>query len=351
MLKFVSTPVAKTPHTYGARHFVYQISALALLVGLTACSGSGGTAPATAPPEPISAPPSPPASPPPSTVNLTSETDINYGSGLLQSGALDLKLDIYQPDGACITARPFVLGLHGGGFVGGSKSDTNWIDNMNAIVARGYAGLSVDYRLAGDNPVISAEFQPILDDFESLARELNLSESQLEVLNAAVAAFEDTVTALDWVQANAEARCLDPSNFALWGSSAGAITALHVGHSLDNYFIDRLVPKVVIDYWGRLLLSGQIGADDPPFMIIHGTADTSQIYADTALILAAEADLVGLPYSFYTVQGGPHGFGSINPERVTINGTTARAVTLDFIAAHLDGTPPLYESQTIIPSN
>ena len=71
---------------------------------------------------------------------------------------------------------------------------------MAAVVEAGFVGLSIDYRLVGDDPVSSAEFQPIADDFEAMATQLGLADGQRAQLNAAVAAFEDTVTALDWAR-------------------------------------------------------------------------------------------------------------------------------------------------------
>ena len=67
------------------------------------------------------------------------------------------------------------------------------------------------------------------------AVQLNLDDGQRDQLNAAVAAFEDTTVALEWARENAEARYLDIDRFALWGSSAGAITALHVSYAWDDF--------------------------------------------------------------------------------------------------------------------
>lgn len=321
---------------------------LSLLVLLcAACSGGGGTN--STPSQPAIGSAAPPSPTPPAVSNTPeTETDIVYGSGLVQNSAKDLLLDIYQPEGDCNERRPFVVGIHGGGFTGGSKSDGNWVNNMEAAAARGIAGLSIDYRLVRDLPVVSAEFQPLLDDLNAFADQLNLGTRQRDQLNAAVAAFEDTVTALEWARENADERCLDINRFGIWGSSAGAITSLHVAHALDEYFIDRPDPLVVVDYWGSLFLEDLVDADGPPLFILHGTNDSTQVYEDTALPLAAEAESVGLPYTFYTIENGPHGFGSVDPSRVQINGQDPIDVTLDFIEAHLTDGTPLYEVQTVM---
>lgn len=324
---------------------------LIILSGMiAACSGGGGSTP----PQPVAQlPPQPPAptSPPPaSTTNFESENNVIYGSGLLESGSKNLLLDIYQPSGDCVENRPFVIGIHGGGFISGSKQDPNWVQNMEAVTERGYAGLSINYRLSGDRPVVSAEFQPVLDDFIVEANRLGASADDIDRLSAVVAAFEDTVTAIDWARDNADQRCLDIDRFALWGSSAGALTALHVAHGLDEYFIDRPDPLVVVDYWGRLLISGMVDAGGPPIFILHGTNDQTVDFEDAAVALAMEADASGLNYSFYSIEGGPHGFGTVNPNRVSINGQSPLTITVDFIEDHLLGIAPLYETQSIIPN-
>ncbi|MEL6861894.1 MAG: hypothetical protein AAGL11_08650 [Pseudomonadota bacterium] len=306
---------------------------------LSACSGGGGSSPAPIQPVTTAPPPSTPSS------SLTSETDVVYGTGLVTNSSVNLLLDIYQPSDTCPAPRPFVIGIHGGGFIGGSKSDSNWVQVMQAVNNRGYAGISIDYRLVGDSPLVSAEFQPVLDDL--LAGAVGLSQSQLDQLNAAVSAFEDAVTAIEWARDNADTRCLDIDRFAIWGSSAGAITALHVAHALDDFFIDRPEPAVVVDYWGRLFFDNVIQADGPPLFILHGTDDATIDYSTTAVPLAAEATTAGLPFSFYTIENGPHGFGSIDPNRVQINGRDPLDVTLDFVIAHLTGGTPLYETQTV----
>ncbi|MEM9838539.1 MAG: hypothetical protein AAF830_05225 [Pseudomonadota bacterium] len=328
--------------TYRLQQIAHGLALLSACA-LSACSGGSSDQLQSAP---VINPPASPAPPPPTPL---SETDVVYGQGLLQSGTKDLLLDVYQPGGACTELRPFVIGIHGGGFVGGSKSSQSWIDNMDAVAERGFVGLSIDYRLVGDAPSITNEFAPVLDDFLAEADRLNLPSEQRDVLRAAVAAFEDTVMAIRWAEANAEERCLDIERFAIWGSSAGAITTLHVGHGLDEYGIDRPDPLVLVDYWGGLLLDGLVDANGPPFMIVHGTNDRTVVYEENAVPLAAEADAAGLPYAFYTMQDAPHGFRAIDPAFYRIDGEAPRDVTVTFIEDHLTNGSPLYDIRTIIP--
>ena len=316
------------------------MTGLFLLI-LTACGGGGGSSPSGA--SPVSPPPPPPPPPPPV---VTVQSDLVYGSNLTQSGAKTLTLDLYQLDGTCDEPVPFVLGIHGGGFTGGSKTGGSWPSNLEAVAMRGYAGLSINYRLVSDEPVVSAEFQPLRDDLLAAADEIGLGDLQRAQANAAVAAFEDAVTALDWVNENADLYCLDRDRFALWGSSAGAYIALHVGHALNDYFIAHPEPLVVVDFWGALFAAEWLDTQGPPIMIVHGSDDLVVPY-ENALNLSARAEETGLPYSFYTLDNVGHGT-NIKQPRPDLGGETIETITIDFIEAHLLGTQPLYEVKRLI---
>lgn len=301
-------------------------------------SGGGGSAP------PVAAPPPPP---PPTPM---SETDVIYGSGLTDTGAINLLLDIYQPGGVCTDPRPFVVGIHGGGFTGGSKGDSNWVGIAEDLTARGYVVMSIDYRLVRDEPDVSAEFEPLLADFLDEANNQQVDADGLRQINAAAAAVEDTVAALRWARENAATRCLDIDRFAIAGSSAGGYTSVHTSYLLNTYNIDVPQADVTIDLWGGSFLRGQIDDGEPPLMIVHGTNDATVSY-DQAQFLQQDAEAVSLPLAFYTIEGGGHGFGIINPDRVQVDGLSLYDVMYNFIDAHLlEGGAPVYEVRNIVPT-
>ena len=315
-------------------------SALLLSVSLAACSGGGSDSP-----EEETPPVAPDAGADPSEgQGPATETNVIYGTGVTEDGSVNLLLDIFQPEGLCTELRPFVIGMHGGSFIGGDKAG-EWTSNAEGLTERGIVGISINYRLLGDNPVISAEYQALLDDILAGADAIGLSGNE-DVLNAAVAAIEDAVTAIEWARDNAESRCLDINRFALWGSSSGAIIALHTGYALDDYSLDVPKPLTVVDYWGALFFDNVMQEGEPPLFIIHGTDDIT-IDFESALALTAQADEVNIPYAFYTIFGGPHGFANTDPANVLINDTDPIEVTYDFIEAHLTDGEPLYESQTL----
>jgi acetyl esterase/lipase len=112
-------------------------------------------------------------------------TNVHYGSGPQRV------LDVGRP-AATKPARPAVVFIHGGGWNSGSKSA--WSFALPRVVARGWVGFSIDYRL--------------------------------EPPAAFPAPVDDTLAAVRWIRRNAARFGVDPKRIAVVGDSAGAHLAL-----------------------------------------------------------------------------------------------------------------------------
>lgn len=265
---------------------------------------------------------------------------IQYGEGPTRTGTIPLFLDIYQPSLSCSRLRPTTLYVHGGGFVGGSRQGTNVEAIARELAPLGINLISIQYRLQGDAPRISAEFAAFEADYQAIAT----TQPAAQVM-AFVAAVEDAVRAMRWMQSNAAQYCIDPNRIAVWGSSAGAVTVLHVAYTLDAYGISRPSPKVVVDYWGSLFRASDLKANAVPLFVLHGTADPTVPYT-AALSLTGRATEVGVPFTFYTVTGGGHGFQDTGFFDLKVDGQSIAKRSADFVAGHLiDGRMPLYENR------
>jgi len=97
-------------------------------------------------------------------------------------------LDIYLPDNGD-GPFPVIMYLHGGAFSIGDKRDI-YVLNILKTIKRGYALVSVNYRLSGE-----AIFP---------------------------AGLQDVKAAIRWVRANSEQYQLDGNRIAVWGCSSGA---------------------------------------------------------------------------------------------------------------------------------
>ena len=138
-----------------------------------------------------------------------SETEIPFRADLVYKtvDGVPLKLDLYHPNNAP-GPLPLVIYFHGGGWASGSKADIhkNYRETLlQALLQRGYAVASVDYRL---NSEYSHFPNPIVDARDSLR----------------------------WLRRHAADFQLDPGNFGVWGTSAGAHLAMMVAYAPDSEF-------------------------------------------------------------------------------------------------------------------
>lgn len=283
---------------------------------------------------------------------LSVESDVVYAEGKTRRGTKSLLLDVYQLDGPCETLRPLVIVIHGGAFVRGSKTQSQWDHRARDAARRGYVAAAINYRLIPDRPVISDEFMPVRAGLIEANTDLPSNRNSLKTYaNGITASIQDTVTALRFLVSNApEERCIDASRIALWGGSAGAISAMHVAYGLDDYGISYPKPDVVIDYWGMMFQDGMMSEDDAPLFILHGGQD-QRVATRGAYDLKAEADLIGLNAAMYIVEQAGHGYSGIRVYdwSQSVGDLRLLELTLNFLDAHLkdDAPAPVYETVII----
>jgi len=276
-------------------------------------------------------------------------SNITYGQNTSWNNATTvLKMDFYEPTGDTETARPLIIWVHGGSFIGGSKTDIDVKTWSERFAKKGYACASIDYRV-GFFPFDSAN-----------------------AVKAVVRATQDLRAAIRFFykdRQTSDTYKIDTTKIYIGGSSAGAITALHVGY-LDNEceIVDYLNAntiaslgglegasgnpgysmdvKAVINGCGALARYSWLEAGDIPLCSIHGTNDgtvkynrgvvnpgTPLMYLDGSRMIHKRACAVGLDNQFYTFSGAPH---------VPYAGTSASALaymdtTVNFIRDFLVG--------------
>ncbi|MCH7790492.1 MAG: alpha/beta hydrolase [Acidobacteria bacterium] len=244
--------------------------------------------------------------------SVTVISDVVYGQGEVDGGGTfdDLLLDLYVPDVEGQDRFPLVVTIHGGGFNGGSKAKTAFVANQFA--QRGYIVASINYRLSGDDPVPSSRVQAIYDAIGGAGATAQT--------RAAVAAMDDTMTALDFLHARPD---VEPWQTVLWGNSAGAITALYVGYAMDDFGIERPLVSAVISNSGGFI--GDNGSADTfieegygviseapyfysegPIFMTHATGDPVVPY-QLSQDIVDRAEAVGHPYERFSVDAVSHG--------------------------------------------
>lgn len=128
--------------------------------------------------------------------SVTTDVAIRFG----EVAGRELSLDVYSPPQR-ERLRPAVLLIHGGGFVGGSRTDADIVAAARHLAQAGYIAFAIDYRL-----VDLAQRGP-----------------------AWPAPLDDVQRAVRWVRAHAPTYGVDPARIGAYGISAGAGLAAHLG--------------------------------------------------------------------------------------------------------------------------
>lgn len=242
-------------------------------------------------------------------VSVTS--NLVYGRGEVAGGGtfVDLRYDLYRPQGTGQAQLPLVVVIHGGGFYTGSKSASNIVTWATEFAERGYLVAAIEYRLQGADPVPSTRVQPLLDAAVA-------SGAGAQGV-AAVAAIDDTLTALDHLIALPES---NDQQVVLVGGSAGAVASDYVAYALDDFGVTRPPIRAVVSNWGGF----PIGSPDqliqnptptlaapyaePPIFLAHATGDTSASPYQLSVDIAERATAVGLRHVFHTKVAAVHVF-------------------------------------------
>lgn len=217
--------------------------------------------------------------------SVDTTTDIPFGSAIdrYTQRTVTLRLDLHEPRGDGLAARPAIVLVHGGGFTGGNKAASSMIETAARLAHTGYLVASINYRLAPGGSSITPE---VIRD-----------------------AAHDHLAAVRWLRREAARLRIDPTRIAAIGSSAGAATILDAEYAADegqsgNPGFDSSVAAIV-DLWGFLLDPSVIDAHESPLMIVHGTDDQVVPYS-AATALRDRAAWIGLPHELHPMQGSRH---------------------------------------------
>ena len=239
--------------------------------------------------------------------------DVEYAS----VGDTKLKLDLFMPKDAGSKPKPCVVWIHGGGWQKGDKS--NGHPKVGRYAASGdYVAASVEYRLT-DKAAWPAQ-------------------------------IHDCKAAIRYLRAHAGELGIDPDKIGVWGESAGGQLVNMLGTSGDISELEGTLGvtntssrvQCVVDFCGpsdflrldedmsptsvagaaliklfegplklkkevarQASAANYVSKDDPPFLIVHGTADPL-VPIDQATSFFELQKKVGMKTSFIKMEGGGH---------------------------------------------
>lgn len=217
--------------------------------------------------------------------------DIPYRSGESDAWKLDVAVPLNKGD----EPFPAIVIVHGGGWRAGSKRAPVYRALLMDYALQGYVTVSVEYRFIDEAPF--------------------------------PACIQDVKCAVRWLRAHATAYHVDPERIGAFGHSAGAHLALMLAMSSDKKELEgnggwddysskvnavvggstptKTVPFASenIHYWPV----GNISADMPPMLLIHGTNDEIVTIesVDDFTDKLKKAEMEDLTY--IRIEGGNHG--------------------------------------------
>jgi len=253
---------------------------------------------------------------------VSTTPNVQYGSNTSFSGGnTNLFFDFYQGQGDQATERPLIIWVHGGSFIGGSRTDIDVKTLSERFAKKGFACASISYRL-GFFPFDSAN-----------------------AVRAVVRATQDLKAAIRYFykdRATDNVYKIDTNNIFIGGSSAGAITALHVAYldkecEIQDYLSANVIQQLggldgnsgnpgystrvkgVLNGCGALARYSWLDAGEVPVASVHGTNDgtvlynrgivnpgTPLMYLDGSRMIHERACAVGVDNQFYTFPNAPH---------------------------------------------
>ena len=254
--------------------------------------------------------------------NVTTTSGVVYGANIKANGQnQSLTMDIYQPTGDIETARPLIVLAHGGSFMFGSSTNSDVVTLCQAFAKKGYVCASINYRLG-------------LTPFDSIGAVRAVLRAVQDMKASVRFFYKDKLTN--------DTYKIDTNNIFIGGSSAGAITALHMAYldksceinyyltpanlsllgGMDGYSGNQCYStkvKGVINLCGALGRYGWIEPGDVPLVSMHGTIDGTVKYnrgqvnpgiplivLDGSRMLKEQANALSITNPFYTWYGQDH---------------------------------------------
>lgn len=251
------------------------------------------------------------------------KTTVTYAPTINHLGQnINLSMDIYEPSGDQLSARPVVILAHGGSFLFGDKTMMQpWCE---LLAKKGYVAASIQYRLF---PFFILGFPDSTEIFDTAVKAMG-------DMKAAVRYFREDAATANLFRADAD-------HIFIGGYSAGAVTALHTAYinAEDQLppFLQNLVTNngglegisgtasnktyasnssAVVNMSGGLYRSFWVEADESPLVSIHGTADATVPYTfglaaniaflEGSSLVHEQANEVGLWNHLVTATGAGH---------------------------------------------
>jgi acetyl esterase/lipase len=232
-------------------------------------------------------------------------------------GTLPLKLDVYLPDEPARERRPAIVQVHGGGWVAGTRKEQG-IPLLNHLAANGWVGFNVNYRLSpyATWPDHAVDVKRAIAWVREHADEYDVDPDLIAITGGSAGGHISAFVAL-----TPDDRSLQPGFEDADTSVAAAIPFYGVYDMLDEdalqvpilqWLLERYVFKAFRkddpEVFRAASPTHRIHPDAPPFLVIHGDADSLTPTEDARRFVAALREATESPVLYAEMHGGQHAF-------------------------------------------
>lgn len=247
------------------------------------------------------------------TFHVDVTKDVIYGQALQCSGpelpqsdcsVKPLRLDVYSPrrqGSAGERMVPALVIAHGGGYLGGSKNDGEYVGMAEFWAKRGFVVFNIDYRKVNDYGKLPADAGALVSQVQEKGGP-DGGGFWAPQFGTAYPATRDYRAAIRFVRASAQEYGIDPNRVVAAGASAGGASALAATVLPEQAFRDELsdedftlssthlnqssVPNAAVIYWSTnrvITLYHQYRSTvedsaSAPVFFAHGTIDDTCPY-------------------------------------------------------------------------
>ena len=222
------------------------------------------------------------------------------------------KLDLIVPKAESDTPRPAIVFVHGGGWRSGDKRKSTFLNGAIEYAQKGYVTATVNYRLTDEAP-----FPACIEDVKCAVRwirenaeKYNINPDKIGGYGNSAGAHLVSMLGLAGPEANLEgegpwqdqssliqAVCASatPTDFALFGRNPDE-DPKWAESGYDPAELSRLSSPIT-----------HVKADAPPFLLIHGTADTTVSIQHGDNFVEALEKAGAKDVTYLRIEGSGHG--------------------------------------------
>jgi acetyl esterase/lipase len=262
------------------------------------------------------------------------EKDISYGPGSYE------KFDLYTPAFAAPKQQfPGIVIIHGGGWVGGDKALEREQNIGNTLAENGYVCISINYLLAEKGktswPTNIYNCKTAVQLLRKNAEHYNVDADHIGVIGGSAGGHLSAMVGLTGPEAGLE----PPGQYKGLSSRVQAAVPLYGVHNLATFTKTDNLKKFLgaaknenPALWALASPVNHISGDDPPFLIIHGTADLL-VSVQQSIELHEKLQENGVDSQLVIVEDAPHSF-HLQPEQLDL-----RPLVLAFLDKNLKDKP------------